>query len=51
MANWKKQNILLSLLGLKQVGEFLEDDDDDDDDNTYENGDDPGAPVKASAKS
>jgi hypothetical protein len=29
MANLKKQNNLLSLLGLKQVGEFLKDDGDD----------------------
>jgi hypothetical protein len=33
MANWKKQNSLLFLLALIQVGEFLVDDDDDDDDN------------------
>ncbi len=33
MANWKKQNNLLFLLALIQVGEFLVDDDDDDDDN------------------
>jgi hypothetical protein len=30
MANLKKQNNLLSLLGLKQAGEFLKDDGDDD---------------------
>ncbi len=33
MANWKKQDNLVSLLALIQVGEFLVDDDDDDDDN------------------
>ena len=32
MANWKKQNNLLSLLALIQVGEFLVDDDADDND-------------------
>jgi hypothetical protein len=30
MPNLKKQNNLLSLLGLKQVGEFLKDENDDD---------------------
>ena len=32
MANWRKQNNLLSLLALIQVGEFLVDDDADDND-------------------
>jgi hypothetical protein len=32
MANWKKHNNIISLLGLKQMGEFLKDDDDDDKD-------------------